>query len=417
MNSGQSRRGWRAVTALALAGIAVVTLSPRPEQAETVALTPFWCLLCGDLGAVDVLLNVALFVPLGFGLRRAGRPVRQVGLLALGTSLTVELLQILVPGRDPSLSDLITNTAGGVMGGLLAEWVPLFLAPAPPLAGFLAAGWAVVWLIQSLLTAAIVTPALPPDWFWGQLAPDLAQFERFRGRVVSASAGPYPIRIRRLTATEAIRRGLLSGDPLVGVTTPGDHTIGLAPIVSIFDQHHREIALLGRWGDDLVYRLRTRAFDALLRPPAIRLTGAFGGRDSSLVGVAGRYDPSGATFVVALEANGTRAERRVPLSAQWGWMLLVPFAYAYGPEGPIATAVWIFGWMVPLGFWGWRSGRLGAAAGLGLLALGLGVVPRVFGLQGAAGGEWLAALAGFGLGALAGVSRPAPAALLRRRTA
>src|SRR4030095_14675064 len=70
MSRTRSRGRYVAMAAAAL--IVAATLTPRPSQAEFVALTPPWCLICGDLGTVDMLLNLALFVPLGIGLRMAG---------------------------------------------------------------------------------------------------------------------------------------------------------------------------------------------------------------------------------------------------------------------------------------------------------------------------------------------------------
>ena len=58
------------------AGLAAIgdcaTLTPTAGSGRSGARTPPWCLVCGELGAVDVLLNVALFVPLGAALRFRG---------------------------------------------------------------------------------------------------------------------------------------------------------------------------------------------------------------------------------------------------------------------------------------------------------------------------------------------------------
>ena len=73
---------------------------------------------------LDYLLNVLLFMPLGFGLggvllgrgwgRLASLLWTMVGSAVL--SATVELIQVFLPPRDPSLSDIIANTNGGVFG-------------------------------------------------------------------------------------------------------------------------------------------------------------------------------------------------------------------------------------------------------------------------------------------------------------
>src|SRR5262249_48825431 len=73
--------------------ILVATLTPIPGGVEASATTPIWCLICGDHGGVDVILNVILFVPFALGLRAAGTPARRVIALAALLSLFVESMQ------------------------------------------------------------------------------------------------------------------------------------------------------------------------------------------------------------------------------------------------------------------------------------------------------------------------------------
>lgn len=72
----------------------------------------------------DFTANILLFVPFGVGLASHFRRYEQVRLdkfkiavaLSLGLSLTVEILQVFLPTRDPSLVDIFTNTIGGALG-------------------------------------------------------------------------------------------------------------------------------------------------------------------------------------------------------------------------------------------------------------------------------------------------------------
>ena len=397
MKSGPAR--YRRLPLWAALAIGIATLLPRPDQARDVARTSLWCLVCGNLGMVDVLLNVLLFVPFGAALWLRGTPLRRIPLLALGLSLAVEIIQGAIPGRDPSLSDLITNTAGGALGALLAGWWDRLAHPGRRVASALIGAWAALWLAQTAITAGLIRPSLPRTWYWGQLAPDLEQFEQFRGRVVSAAVGPYRIRMGRLRTSSDIRHALLGGQPLLGTATPGDRTSRIAPIVSIFDEQQREIVLVGRWGDDLVYRLRTRAVDVLLRPPAILLPGAFARADTGRVEVTGRFDPDAGSFIVSRAASGAIAERVVPLSAQWGWSLLMPFPHAHGDGTDWLTAAWVFVWMLPLGYWALRCRPAALAGGVGVLAVGLAVIPLLFGLRPGAVPEWLGGVIGLAIGA------------------
>lgn len=76
------------------------------------------------------ILNILLFVPLGFFLPVLWEPFKRVSpviLFGLGLSLTIELLQILTY-RATDVNDLITNVSGTAMGFLLvkpiAGWYP-----------------------------------------------------------------------------------------------------------------------------------------------------------------------------------------------------------------------------------------------------------------------------------------------------
>jgi hypothetical protein len=71
----------------------------------------------------DVCLNILGFIPLGFFftayfvlVRPLPRPRTVVILLGLGISLGIEILQYLLPTRDSSMTDVITNALGTVAG-------------------------------------------------------------------------------------------------------------------------------------------------------------------------------------------------------------------------------------------------------------------------------------------------------------
>lgn len=101
--------------------VAVIVLSPfslQPASFDRVLLVPE-----GAEGRADILLNVALFVPLGFLLeRRLG--LWRTALLGLVLSLMIETTQLFLPGRWSTLSDLGANCLGawiGAAGSALAR--------------------------------------------------------------------------------------------------------------------------------------------------------------------------------------------------------------------------------------------------------------------------------------------------------
>jgi hypothetical protein len=79
----------------------------------------------------DVLINIFGFVPFGFVFvaylkwnRNLSRAAIVTILCGAAISLTIEILQEYIPGRDSGVLDLITNTLGTFLGVLLFRWVP-----------------------------------------------------------------------------------------------------------------------------------------------------------------------------------------------------------------------------------------------------------------------------------------------------
>ena len=106
--------------------ILAVTLVPLEA---TDGPPPSLCVLCGDGALADGILNAALFLPLGAALSIAGwRPWRTIALGVL-LSCGVETAQLVIPGRDPSLSDVLFNTLGAALGVALVHSIPVVWRP------------------------------------------------------------------------------------------------------------------------------------------------------------------------------------------------------------------------------------------------------------------------------------------------
>jgi len=121
------------ILVLAVAGILFLTLYPFQfnfGRHLPRALFPFSLGGWGkDAGPLDAFLNVLLFVPYGFGLagkfRERGTPrLTTLGyVLAAGALLSyaVEFLQIYIPERDSGWGDVLTNSLGAFVGGILFD--------------------------------------------------------------------------------------------------------------------------------------------------------------------------------------------------------------------------------------------------------------------------------------------------------
>ena len=124
------RRLGAVVASVGLVAILVLTLVPNPRQTPVADETALLCLVCGESGGADVVLNLLLFIPLGAGLALLGWPWARVVAVCALLSLGVETLQyVLHTGRDASLSDLLTNTTSGAVAAAIVRRLDLLVAP------------------------------------------------------------------------------------------------------------------------------------------------------------------------------------------------------------------------------------------------------------------------------------------------
>jgi glycopeptide antibiotics resistance protein len=89
---------------------------------------PFMLVTGEATPVTDVVINIAFFLPLGFiGFHAQQRRslwagVARSALTGLALSAAVEAMQFFTPSRNPSTSDVMTNTAGALLGALLAAF-------------------------------------------------------------------------------------------------------------------------------------------------------------------------------------------------------------------------------------------------------------------------------------------------------
>jgi hypothetical protein len=379
--------------------ILVATLIPAPERALAVAATPLLCLVCGEQGSVDVVMNILLFIPFAFGLRWSGVSTRRVMVASVLLTLLVESLQYsVVAGRDSSLSDVLTNSLGGALGALLADHMATLFRPSPPTARRLAIAWAAAWLGVMAVSALALRPWVPSGPYlvwWAHARPP---HPPFGGKVTAASLGTTPLPRGRLPAGFALPPPMRAGTTRLRVSVlTGKPAADWRPILILF---RSESAVLGlsQWGHDLVFEAPSLATPLKLRPVAIRLGDAFptdSGKPLDLTAEVERQ-----TVRLASSYGGGRSWT-LALSPSFGWSLLVPFDHAFGPEVHLLTGLWLAGLMLPLGFWWGRAGLpAGSAIALiaGVVVLGLGVLPRLAGYPPVHWSEWTASAMGAALG-------------------
>jgi hypothetical protein len=375
--------------AIGVAVIAWATLLPTPLNAVRAAGTPFWCLLCGELGTVDVTLNVVLFLPLGMGLRFLGCSFTRIAILSFLSSLAVESLQILViAGRDGSLSDLLTNTIGGVFGGILVTRWRTFVFPTSREAYLLAVAGAAALVTVFIGTAALLQPALPMGNWYGFVAPQWPGFDSFAGEVLEARLGGIVIQGKPSPTPVEYRPGVLSGDSLLVKFVSGSGTSkGLSLLAVLSSASQETVVLLGRDGQDVSVGVRLQASAWRLRSPRIRLDRIIpeNSRDT-VIAWGGLKD--GQLYAGAV-VNERRHSRRLPLSVALGWALFLPIDWGLGPETRALNILWLGALVFPLAYWAALTQRCLALGLIGSLVLVAALVPPLFSLTYGGWSDWL----------------------------
>ena len=405
-------------TGLALAGlafIAVATLKPGADPRHAVLTTPLWCLICGEEGGTDVIGNLLLFLPFAIGLRLSGVSWRRTVAAAAAVSFTVELLQLIaIPGRDASLSDLLTNTTSGALGAAVAPSLPRMLSPSPPHARALLAAGAAVWLAVLSLSASLLAPGAPPGRIVSRWAHQSGPPDVFGGHVrwvglngvpmPGRSPPPDPASLRRRVERGdfSLEAEVISGDPVRDRRWIYMLQAGPRATLSLY-QDRREAGMV----------VPSRGLRFGLR--AVTLTLADGLPARAGIPVLLRATERGRTLTLTAVYAGATRSVELSLSPAMGWLLLAPFDMPAGSGVRWLTGLCLAAPLLPLGYWARCSGR--PTAGLGLLgvvlAAGLAALPMLAGFPPVHWSEWLAGAAGIAGGWALGPL----AAYLQRRCA
>lgn len=395
-----------------LIAIAFATLLPQPLG----AIESHFCVICGSFGSVDAILNVVLFAPLGIGLALYGLRGRNAVVAMCVLSAAIETTQfLLIPGRDSTLGDVISNTVGGAIGFVIARYAAVWLRPLPRTASKLAAAFAALWLTVQAVSSFGFLVSLPPSQYYGQIARALGHFAVFSGVVLGTQIGDARIADTRLENSAEVRDELLHGAEVATTIVPAATPNDIAPIVRVVDSQGSEVVLLAQQNRDLIFRIRTGAAVLRLRQPYFALNRVFRGAENGALALddtlalSADYD----TQDVSLTAQREHAKygRRIPVTSSLGWVMLMPSQWAI--EGTPAEAaismLWIAFLLSPAAYWASTAAvsspsparrRVLGFTGFSSLVLyvGLVVLPRMFGIRAAPLKDWIATLAGIVVG-------------------
>ena len=331
--------------------IAWATLRPMPGSGPPLPS----CFLCAPRAVADALLNVVMFLPVGALL---GTRLKVWQAIALGASISgaIEVAQLLIPGRDPTLSDVLFNTLGAALGVALARSARHSLAPTVWLGNALAVAWTVLALGTVALTGWLLEPLSPPPPYTVMWTPYLGGMEQYDGRILEAMIGDEPL--RRGAADGPWVERLAGGAPIRVRMTVGPFPERLAPVLTFHDEAFEEAVLLGVRANDLVYRRQTRAHRWHLDAPELRASGILAGRrPGDTVRVATASTAAGQCFAVERDRRCGIGE-----NAGGGWHLLYSGDTLRPVAGKAVNALWLGLLVLPIGYWGQR--RTGVVLGL-----------------------------------------------------
>ena len=353
-------------------------------------------MICGTRGTADALLNLALFTPVGLLLGGRRHALLIAGAVGLVLSVGIETAQLFIPGRHPTLGDIVWNGLGGPVG--VGLWHVLrarshgstrFPAWA---GGMTAAGLGSLVLLAGWLLAPLPTEG----GYWGQWTPIRSSMSPYRGELLGARLDGRPVPRGRFPEEWLVHEDLAGDWTIEVILVVGPPPRRIAPILTLGDDEEQEIVMLGTREADLVLRERTRAVAARLDQPDLRVPGALAAhaQSDSLAIFARRSGPSRCLGVESAEVCGLR------WTPGRTWSLLLYPAGLSPQARSTLDALWM---LMIFGVVGFLSVNPGRAVAHGAVLTGLvSLAPFVTRLHFLPALEVVGALAGLGLGYLAG---------------
>lgn len=399
----RAQRGPLVVAAATLVAIGAATLTPQHPATPTV---PWYLPFANPGEGADALLNVILFVPLGVALALAGLPRRRSLWLVLAATVAVELLQgFVVPGRQASIGDVLTNTVGGWIGHAMAPALVAAWRAEHRRARRLAVAYGALWLAGTVAAAALLRPDFPaadaeaapcgegrgvPDCFPGRLAGPIRLWEPGRPDLAIGPATRVPVGRDVSLVAEIVDGGYAWRPGRIG---------GVAT-----SRPAQPLLTLDQGGHALLLAARTRGARWGLRTPVVAMRGVFGRPGDRIVA------EGGVTGNVRWLQVGARRVELQPSTAD-AWRLFFPWS---APRDATIRAVGTLFHaiaLLPLAFWIARAAGAGAAPAATPRVLGVSItlatVATAFAgaalaldLAVARGPDWLGAVGGAVAGAL-----------------
>jgi len=394
-----TRRIWWGLGIAWLAVILGLTLRSAPEQSARVAELPWYCILCGEAGLADFILNLILFAPLGLAARALALPRWRAMAFAVALTVAIETTQArFLVGRDGSLGDVLSNSAGAVLGWL--SYSRLMHLGRPSRSFARAAVAAVLTLTAAIwfATGIGLRPSLSAEAPWiGQLQHQWPGHDAFPGKIDSVEINGVQVPNDPLDRLPTVRDSVELRVALTRTRPSPRRRVSLVRIVDA--SGHPQVSMTGV-GTELDAELQLRASRWGFHTPQWAFPGAMEVSPGSRAQVVTRWTGNRVSMTTVDGAGAVSVAHSHPLSIALGWVFIHPFVLLVGTNATFWNCVWLVWWF---GLLGWVAGALSwraAALAAGVQSATLIVAAALTGTAWHAN-ELLVAIAAAGLTAAA----------------
>ena len=375
---------------VAISALAIIRATTFPSGSSTHGWS--FSLASGDAAVGEIIQNILLFIPLGICLTLAG--VRPLVAIALGAALSfsVEFSQQWIPGRDPSVGDILNNTISTALGVALTRTAPRWLLTSPARSAWQALGAALVAIVAWTGTGIALHPTLPPGPFQEIARPDYNFWGLYQGDVLWTK--------------------IVQGSLTVKAVAPDQPPGRTSPLAAMLDAEGNRAIILAVDRQDLALRYDMPAVHVRLEQPDLRWRGAFADIAPRDTFTAGTWHDAGR---VCLGLN-TKLRCNLGYTIGDGWKLI--FFPEHFPDwlNALIDGLWVMGTVFFMGIWAARTAADKAAAdkaaakkaaamarlAVAIVLVGLIVVPWLTGLKGTTLVEWVGGLLGIEFGLIVG---------------
>jgi hypothetical protein len=341
---------WRLFGLAWLALVGWLTLRSAPDQASRVADLSWHCVFCGDSGGADFILNILLFLPLGFAARGLGWSWRTTMLVIVPITLAIETTQGLwLVGRDAALGDVLANSLGGAVGWLLLPIAATLIGPPTP-AQASRALWPVVAVTIAiwLATAFGFQPALSDAGpYVGQITHHWPYQDPFPGKVTDASLDGIAVPNDPLADLPAARHSVVLHLTAERTAAPPRHRS--ASLLRVVDADGVAQVTVNERDGDLLFQGLLRASHWHLHTPTWRFQGAL----ALPLHTPAPLEVQMTARAVALSGAANSYARTLTPSIGRGWAFIHPFVATISKDDQLWTVLWLGWWF---GLIGWLAG-------------------------------------------------------------